>query len=115
MTNHRPWGTYEILSNSPSGAGAFQIKRIVVKPGQQTSLQSHAKRAEHWIVLAGVATVTLGETEYTLNKDQSIFIPVGEKHRLSNKASTPLTIIEVQTGTYFGEDDIVRYEDDYGR
>ena len=111
MIQQRPWGTYEILNTDTQ----CQIKRIVVNPGQQTSLQSHAKRSEHWIVLEGVATVTLGSQEHSLNKNATIFIPVGEKHRLSNKGTTPLTIIEVQTGSYFGEDDIVRYADDYGR
>lgn len=111
MTKHRPWGTYEILSKGPQ----FQIKKITVNPGQQTSLQSHDKRSEHWIVLEGTATVTLGTQEQILEANETVFISVGQKHRLSNRHDTPLTLIEVQTGTYFGEDDIIRYEDDYGR
>lgn len=111
MVINRPWGTYEVLTTNQ----AFQIKRIVVQPGHQTSLQSHKKRSEHWIILEGIATVTLNTKCHTLKKDMSIFVPKNTRHRLQNEGPTPLTLIEVQTGTYFGEDDIVRYGDDYGR
>lgn len=111
MIVKRPWGTYEVLSTTDM----HQVKHIVVDPGQQTSLQSHDHRSEHWVIVSGVATVTLGEKEYDLAKDQSIFIPAQARHRISNKTKEPVVLIEVQTGDYFGEDDIIRYEDDYGR
>jgi mannose-6-phosphate isomerase-like protein (cupin superfamily) len=84
-------------------------------PGKKLSLQSHNKRSEHWVVISGVAHVTKGEKEFILNKDESTFIPVKIKHRLANKSKVPLIIIEVQTGKYFGEDDIKRFDDIYGR
>ena len=107
----RPWGHYETLSLGPR----FQVKSIVVKPGGVLSLQSHVHRAEHWVVVEGTATVTVGTSETLLGENQSIYIPLGEIHRLANPGKVPLRIIEVQTGAYLGEDDIVRYEDIYAR
>lgn len=107
----RPWGFYESLI---VGDG-FQVKRIVVNPGQQLSLQMHHHRAEHWVVVRGTAEVINGDQTMTLVMDQSTFVPVGAQHRLSNPGAVPLELIEVQTGSYFGEDDIVRFDDDYGR
>ena len=111
MKEIRPWGAYTIVGTDP----LFQIKKITVNPGHQTSLQSHEKRSEHWIVVSGVATVTLAHQTITLKEQETIFIKAKEKHRLSNEGVAPLVLIEVQTGTYFGEDDITRFEDDYGR
>ncbi|MFK7730974.1 MAG: mannose-1-phosphate guanylyltransferase/mannose-6-phosphate isomerase [Pseudomonadales bacterium] len=108
---YRPWGSYESLVN----ADRFQVKRIIVNPGQTLSLQMHHHRAEHWIVVKGSATVTCGEEEFILGEDQSTYIPLGNKHRLANPGVIPLELIEVQTGSYLGEDDIVRFEDVYGR
>ena len=109
--DYRPWGWFESL-----GAGArFQVKRIVVKPGAALSLQSHHHRAEHWIVVEGTARVTIGEVTSLVSENQSIYIPLGEKHRLENPGKLPMVLIEVQTGAYLGEDDIVRYEDLYAR
>jgi mannose-1-phosphate guanylyltransferase/mannose-6-phosphate isomerase len=111
MKESRPWGTYEVLATDP----IFKIKRITVHPGHQTSLQSHQYRSEHWVILEGTATVTHENRLLTLGAQSSIFIKAGEKHRLSNQGNTPLTLIEIQTGTYFGEEDIIRFKDDYGR
>ena len=108
---YRPWGSYESLV---AGEG-FQVKRIIVNPGQQLSLQMHHHRAEHWVVVRGTAEVINGDQTLTLVKDQSTYVPVATKHRLSNADIVPLELIEVQTGTYFGEDDIVRFDDAYGR
>jgi mannose-1-phosphate guanylyltransferase/mannose-6-phosphate isomerase len=108
---YRPWGTYEIID---SGAN-FQVKHIMVKPGQKLSLQMHHHRAEHWIVVEGTALVTCDEKQFLLQLNQSTFIPLGAKHRLENPSGTPLRLIEVQSGSYLGEDDIVRFEDTYGR
>lgn len=107
----RPWGSYETVAL----AERFQVKRIVVKPGHKLSLQMHHHRAEHWIVVKGTARVTCGEKSFLLHEDQSTYIPLGEKHRLENPGKTPLELIEVQSGSYLGEDDIVRFEDVYGR
>ena len=107
----RPWGNYEVLSQGPG----YQMKRIVVKPGGKLSLQYHHHRAEHWIVVEGRAEVTRGEEVFTLSRNESTFIPLGAVHRLHNPYSEPVAIIEVQTGSYLGEDDIVRVEDVYGR
>jgi len=108
---YRPWGYYESVD-----AGArFQVKRLVVKPGQSLSLQRHRKRAEHWVVVSGVARVTRGKDLLTLKENQSTFIPLGVKHRLANPGRKPLYLIEVQSGGYLGEDDIERFEDSYGR
>lgn len=107
----RPWGSYESLVV----AEGFQVKRIVVAPGQKLSLQKHFHRAEHWIVVQGTAEVTRGDEVFGLAVDQSTYIPLGTVHRLANPGKIPLELIEVQSGSYLGEDDIVRFEDDYGR
>jgi len=108
---YRPWGYYEGVDTGPS----FQVKRISVKPGASLSLQLHHHRAEHWVVVNGVATVTIGDEIFTLNKNQSTYIPAETKHRLQNLTEEALEIVEIQSGDYLGEDDIVRFEDDYGR
>lgn len=110
-TTQRPWGAYTILEESEF----YKIKRIEVKPGACLSLQSHKYRSEHWIVVDGVATVTNNEEVIKLNPNESTYIPAGTKHRLANDCQTDLVLIEVQCGTYLGEDDITRYEDKYGR
>lgn len=107
----RPWGTYTLLEE---GTG-FKIKRIVVKPSASLSLQMHYHRSEHWVVVSGTANVVNGEHEMTVRTNESTFIPAGQKHRLENPGSVDLVIIEVQSGDYLGEDDIVRFEDKYGR
>ncbi len=107
----RPWGSYEGLVES----GRFQVKRIIVKPGASLSLQMHHHRAEHWIVVRGTASVTCGDEVRLLTEDQSTYIPLGTAHRLHNPGRIDLEIIEVQSGSYLGEDDIVRFEDHYGR
>jgi mannose-1-phosphate guanylyltransferase/mannose-1-phosphate guanylyltransferase/mannose-6-phosphate isomerase len=109
--HHRPWGWYETLCL----ANRFQVKRIMVKPGAALSLQSHVHRSEHWVVVEGTARVTLDETVTILTENQSTYIPVGSKHRLENPGRVPMYLIEVQTGSYLGEDDIERYEDIYAR
>ncbi|MEL6550104.1 MAG: mannose-1-phosphate guanylyltransferase/mannose-6-phosphate isomerase [Pseudomonadota bacterium] len=108
---HRPWGHYETLSLGDR----FQVKRIMVKPGGQLSLQSHLHRSEHWVVVEGTATVTVDTDVRNLAENQSVYIPLGAIHRLENKGKVPLTLIEVQSGPYLGEDDIIRYEDVYAR
>ena len=108
---YRPWGSYESLIIGDR----FQVKRIVVLPGQHLSLQKHYHRAEHWVVVRGTATVTVNTQELLLKEDESTYIPIGTVHRLSNHGKLPLEIIEIQTGSYLGEDDIVRLEDIYGR
>ena len=108
---HRPWGWYDSIDSGPR----FQVKRIQVKPGASLSLQMHHHRAEHWIVVSGTAEVTNGEQVLTLTENQSTYNPLGQKHRLTNPGTAPLEIIEVQSGSYLGEDDIVRFEDTYGR
>jgi mannose-1-phosphate guanylyltransferase len=110
-TVFRPWGSYTVLEEGPR----FKIKRIEVKPGASLSLQMHYHRAEHWVVVAGMARVTNGEKDLLINTNESTFIPAGCKHRLENPGKVPLAIIEVQVGDYVGEDDIVRFEDHYGR
>jgi len=107
----RPWGTYD----SVDAGERFQVKRIIVKPGAQLSLQMHHHRAEHWIVVKGTAEVTCGEKNFLLTENQSTYIPLGTVHRLKNPGKTLLELIEVQSGSYLGEDDIVRFEDVYGR
>jgi mannose-1-phosphate guanylyltransferase/mannose-6-phosphate isomerase len=108
---HRPWGWYDSID-----AGArFQVKRILVKPGASLSLQMHHHRAEHWIVVSGTAEVTCGDKVMLLTENQSTYIPLGERHQLRNPGRLPLELIEVQSGSYLGEDDIVRFEDTYGR
>mgnify|MGYP003348136159 CR=1 FL=1 len=108
---HRPWGWYDSIDMGPR----FQVKRIMVKPKASLSLQMHHHRAEHWIVVSGTAEVTVGEQVVLLSENQSTYIPLGQVHRLSNPGKVPLEIIEVQSGSYLGEDDIVRFEDTYGR
>lgn len=108
---HRPWGWYETIS---MGA-RYQVKRIQVSPGERLSLQLHHHRAEHWIVVQGTARVTCGENVFLLSENESTYIPLGKQHRLENPGTIPLEIIEVQSGSYLGEDDIVRFEDRYGR
>ena len=107
----RPWGSYDSLENGPR----FQVKRLKVKPGATLSLQMHHHRAEHWVVVAGTARITRGEEEFLLEENQSTYIPIGVRHRIENPGMIPLEIIEVQSGSYLGEDDIVRFEDKYGR
>jgi mannose-1-phosphate guanylyltransferase/mannose-6-phosphate isomerase len=107
----RPWGTYEGIDMS----GRFQVKRITVNPGQSLSLQMHHHRAEHWVVVTGTARVTRGDQVFLLSENESTFIPTGTRHRLENPGKIPLELIEVQSGSYLGEDDIVRFEDNYGR
>ena len=108
---YRPWGNYESIDS----AERFQVKRITVKPGERLSLQKHHHRAEHWIVVKGTALVTCGEKEFLLSENESTYIPIGEVHRLENPGKIPLELIEVQSGTYLGEDDIERFDDKYGR
>jgi len=111
QTVHRPWGSFSILEDAED----CKVKRLVVKPGQVLSLQMHHKRAEHWTVVRGVAKVRIGSDEFLLRPNESTYIPVETQHRLENPGSEDVHLIEVQTGEYFGEDDIVRYEDIYGR
>lgn len=108
---HRPWGWYDSVDAGPR----FQVKRILVKPGASLSLQMHHHRAEHWIVVSGTAEVTCGPDKRLVTENQSTYIPLGATHRLANPGSIPLEIIEVQSGSYLGEDDIVRFDDHYGR
>lgn len=108
---HRPWGYYESIDMGER----FQVKRIVVNPGGMLSLQKHRHRAEHWVVVRGTAEVTIGEDVHAVHENESIFIPIGSVHRLANKGRIPLELIEVQTGSYLGEDDIVRLDDIYKR
>ncbi len=109
--DHRPWGWFESLVLGER----FQVKRIHVNPGAALSLQSHHHRAEHWIVVQGTAKVTVGDEVRLVSENQSVYIPLGATHRMENPGKVPMVLIEVQTGTYLGEDDIVRYEDGYGR
>ena len=108
---HRPWGTYTVLEDEP----AFKVKKIIVKPNGKLSLQSHQHRAEHWVVVKGEATIMNDGKEIKLQENQSTYIEKGHKHQLMNLTQNPLEIIEVQSGTYLGEDDIERYQDSYGR
>jgi mannose-1-phosphate guanylyltransferase/mannose-6-phosphate isomerase len=107
----RPWGNYESID----AGQRFQVKRIVVNPGGKLSLQKHHHRAEHWVVVRGTAEVTIGETVQTVHENESVYIPIGSVHRLANPGRIALELIEVQTGSYLGEDDIVRLEDVYAR
>jgi len=111
LTGHRPWGTYTILEDSDG----YKIKRIEVKPGKRLSLQRHKHRNEHWIVVSGKATVTINEDTFALNENESTYIKAGDVHRLSNDTNEPLVIIEAQVGSYTGEDDIERLDDDFKR
>ncbi|CAE6727361.1 sugar phosphate nucleotidyltransferase [Paraburkholderia domus] len=108
---HRPWGFYDSIDHGER----FQVKRIVVTPGAKLSLQLHHHRAEHWVVVRGTALVTRGEDQFLLSENESTYIPIGTRHRLENPGKVPLEIIEIQSGTYLGEDDIVRFNDNYGR
>jgi mannose-1-phosphate guanylyltransferase len=110
-TVHRPWGTYTVLEEG----SRFKIKRIEVKPGGTLSLQMHHHRSEHWIVVSGMARVVNGESELFVNTNESTYIPAGHQHRLENPGVLDLVMIEVQSGEYLGEDDIVRFDDLYGR
>jgi len=107
----RPWGSYETVDSGEK----FQVKRITVNPGKKLSLQLHHQRAEHWVVVKGTATVTKGEEVFQLKENESTYIPVEVKHRLENATDQPLEIVEIQSGSYLGEDDIERFEDDFGR
>jgi mannose-1-phosphate guanylyltransferase/mannose-6-phosphate isomerase len=109
---NRPWGSYTVLEEDQDG---FKIKRIEVAPGARLSLQSHRQRSEHWVVVSGTATVTNGDSVITVQKNESTYIPIGTKHRLENLGNEPLHIVEIQVGEYLGEDDIQRFEDNYGR
>lgn len=111
MKCYRPWGWYQTLELGPR----FQVKRIVVYPGEQLSLQKHFHRAEHWVVVRGTAEVSKGDEKVMLHENESTFIPIGHMHRLANPGKIDLEVIEVQSGSYLGEDDIVRFEDDYKR
>lgn len=111
QTAHRPWGHYTVLEDQPG----FKVKSISVHPGARLSLQKHHKRSEHWVVVKGVATVTLGEKTFDLKENESTYISIGEVHRLENKTQEPLIIVEAQVGSYLGEDDIIRLKDDYKR
>lgn len=108
---HRPWGNYQSLDHGER----FQVKRIVVKPGGRLSLQKHNHRAEHWVVVRGTACVTVGKEVRDVHENESVYVPIGSEHRLENRGKIPIELIEVQTGSYFGEDDIIRIEDDYRR
>jgi mannose-1-phosphate guanylyltransferase / mannose-6-phosphate isomerase len=108
---HRPWGSYTVLEEAPG----YKIKRVTVNPGKKLSLQLHRQRSEHWIVVRGTAEIDLGDRQLTLSPNESTFVPAGTRHRLANPGRTPLEVIEVQSGGYLGEDDIVRFDDEYGR
>jgi mannose-6-phosphate isomerase len=110
-TELRPWGSFTVLEE---GRG-YKIKRIEVKPGHRLSLQMHYHRSEHWIVVCGTAKVTCGDQELLIHQNQSTYVPQGHTHRLENPGVIPLVLIEVQNGEYLGEDDIVRFDDDYAR
>ena len=107
----RPWGWYETVSEVPGN----KVKRIRVHPGQRLSLQKHHQRAEHWVVVLGTARITVGDREFDATVGQHVDIALGEVHRLTNTTDQPVEIVEVQFGSYLGEDDIVRFQDDYGR
>ena len=111
MTRRRPWGTWRVLARGPG----FQVKRLEVRPGHRLSLQYHRKRTEHWVVVAGRGTARAGRRTRAVRPGSTLDVPIRAWHRLRNTGRTPLIIIEVQRGTYLGEDDIVRLADDYGR
>ena len=108
---YRPWGVFDSIDNGER----YQVKRITVKPGAKLSVQMHHHRAEHWIVVSGTASVTNGDETYLVTENESTFIPIGQVHALENPGKVMLEMIEVQSGSYLGEDDIVRFEDRYGR
>ncbi|HWQ69678.1 MAG TPA: phosphomannose isomerase type II C-terminal cupin domain [Patescibacteria group bacterium] len=107
----RPWGCWTVLGE---GEG-YKVKRIEINPGHRLSLQVHTHRSEHWIIVAGTATVMIGDRTSVVSTQESTFVPVGTSHRIENRGPYPLTIIEIQNGAYLGEDDITRFQDDYGR
>ena len=107
----RPWGRYQVLADTPT----YKVKTIWVEPGHRLSLQRHQKREEHWYIVSGVADVVLGEKEFKANAGDSVEVAIGEQHRIGNSGSEVMIFIEVQRGTYFGEDDIERIQDDYAR
>jgi mannose-1-phosphate guanylyltransferase/mannose-1-phosphate guanylyltransferase/mannose-6-phosphate isomerase len=107
----RPWGSFEILYEEEQ----LKVKRIIVKPGKRLSLQSHKNRSENWVIIQGNALVTLDEKDTPLSPNQFVFIPPGAKHRIANRGNDNVVFVEIQTGTYLGEDDIIRYEDDFNR
>jgi mannose-1-phosphate guanylyltransferase/mannose-6-phosphate isomerase len=107
----RPWGSFDSLEHQDG----FQVKRLIVNPGAVLSLQLHHHRAEHWVVVRGTARITLNDDEFDLHVNESVHVPVGARHRIANTGAEPVHIIEVQCGDYLGEDDIVRFEDNYGR
>jgi mannose-6-phosphate isomerase len=109
--DERPWGTYEVLAE---GDG-YKVKRIEVKPGHRLSLQMHGSRTEHWVIVVGEALATVGDQEISLRANEEVLIPARTKHRIMNTGERPLIFIEVQCGSYLGEDDITRFEDDYNR
>ena len=109
--DERPWGSFQVLDEGPT----YKVKRLEVKPGQRLSYQYHNHRAEHWVIVAGRALITLDDVVHERNATESIEVGQGVRHRIENPGPDPMTFIEVQTGTYFGEDDIVRLDDDYGR
>jgi mannose-1-phosphate guanylyltransferase len=111
QTVNRPWGTYSVLESSDR----YKMKRIVVRPGERLSLQKHLHRSEHWVVVSGTATVTVGDKVFYVRPNESTYIPSGTIHRLQNEGKLPLVIVEVQVGEYTGEDDIIRVQDDYKR
>ena len=107
----RPWGWFEVLFEEPG----IKVKRIMVRPGRRLSLQSHEQRAENWVIVQGKALFTLDDREFALEPQQSVFIPRRSRHRIENPGTEELVFVEVQTGRYLGEDDIVRYQDDFNR
>lgn len=111
QSEERPWGVYHVLDEGAD----FKVKRIVVKPGGRLSLQSHKHRAEHWTVIRGMATVTIDGQVFELERGGTTFVPLGARHRLENLGPDPLEMVEVQLGSYVGEDDIIRYDDVYSR
>ena len=111
QTDQRPWGHYTILADESD----YKVKLIVVDPGKRFSLQRHQHRCEHWFIISGQAIVTLGDSKLNLSTAEAIDIPIGTLHRIENPGTKELSLIEIQTGIYFGEDDIERFEDDFGR
>lgn len=109
--DERPWGSFQVLDEGPT----YKVKRLEVKPGQRLSYQFHHRRSEHWVIVSGRALVTLDEVVHERNATESIEVAQGVRHRIENPGPDPMVFIEVQTGSYFGEDDIVRLDDDYGR
>jgi len=110
-TDERPWGSYTVLDDQPT----FKVKRIEVRPGKRLSYQRHARRSEHWFIVHGTAVVTLDGLRREVSAGDAVDVPVGTDHRIENASDAPVVFVEVQHGDYFGEDDIVRLEDDYGR